>query len=327
MPKAVRFHKLGGPEVLQIEEVQVRHPEACEVAIDVAAVGLNRAESMYYHGHYYENPELPSGLGYEVVGTVTAVGEGVDSSLVGKRIGTVPGYSMNRYPVLGEKAVVPAYDVAELPPSLSSVEGAAVWMQYATAYGALVDFAKVGPGDTVLLTAASSSVGLAAIQVVKAQGAISIATTRTSAKKQQLLDFGADHVIATQEEDLPARVREITDGKLARVAFDPVGGSYIDTLAQAVAPAGTIYLYGALSGEANNYPTGAFVKGISLTGYMLHHSKTPERFDSLKRYVYEHLANGSFKPHVDRTFPFEQAADAYRYLESNQQVGKVVITL
>jgi NADPH2:quinone reductase len=88
-------------------------------------------------------------------------------------------------------------------------------MQYATAYGTLVELAKVGPGDTVLLTAASPSVGLAAIQIVKAQGAISIATTRTSAKKQQLLHFGADHVIATQEEDLPARVREITDGKLA----------------------------------------------------------------------------------------------------------------
>jgi NADPH2:quinone reductase len=327
LPKAVRFHKLGGPEVLQIEEVPVRHPEAGEVAIDVAAVGLNRAESMYYRGNYSQKPEFPSGLGYEVVGTVTAVGEGADSSLIGKRIGTIPLFSMNRYPVLGERAVVPAEDIAELPPSLSSVEGAASWMQYATAYGALVAFAKVGRGDTVLLTAASSSVGLAAIQVVKAQGATSIATTRTSAKKQLLLDLGADHVIATQEEDLPTRVREITDGKLARVAFDAIGGSYIDTLAQAVAPEGTIYLYGLLSEEANIYPVSAFFKAISLTGYMMYQMKAPERFDLMKRYVYEHLANGSFKPHVDRTFPFEQVADAYRYLESNQQVGKVVITL
>lgn len=327
MPKAVRFHKLGGPEVLQVEEVPVRHPKAGEVAIDVEAVGLNRAESMYYRGNYSQQPEFPSGLGYEPVGIVTAVGEGVDSSLIGKRIGTIPTYSMYRYPVLGEKAVVPADNVVELPPSLSSVEGAAVWMQYPTAYGALVEFAKVGPGDAVLLTAATSSVGLAAIQVVKAQGAISIATTRTSAKKQLLLDLGADNVIATQEEDLAARVREITDGKLARVAFDAIGGSYIDTLAQAVAPEGTIYLYGLLSEEANSYPVSAFFKCISLTGYMMHQVTTPERFDSMKRYVYEHLANGSFKPRVDRTFPFEQAADAYRYLESNQQVGKVVITL
>src|ERR1700761_4360407 len=249
MPKAVRFHKLGGPEVLQIEEVPLRHPEAGGVAIDVAAVGLNRAESMHYRGNKCQKPEFPSGLGCEVVGTVPAVGEGLDSSLIGKRIGTIPIYSMNQYPVLGEKAIVPAEAAAELPASLSSVEGARVWMQYPTAYGALVAFAKVGPGDAVLLTAASSSVGLAAIQIVKAQGAISIATTRTSSKKQLLLDLGADHVIATQEEDLPTRVREITDGKLARVAFDAIGGSYIDTLAQAVAPEGTIYLYGLLSEE------------------------------------------------------------------------------
>lgn len=327
MSKAVRFHKLGGPEVLQIEEVQVRPPGAGEVAIDVAAVGLNRAESMYYRGEYFEQPVFPSGLGYEVVGTVTAVGEGVASSLVGKRVGTIPGYSMNQFPVLGEKAVVPAYDVAEIPPSLSSVEGAAVWMQYATAYGALVELAKVGPGDTVLLTAASSSVGLAAIQIVKAQGAISIATTRTSAKKQRLLDFGADHVIATQEEDLAARVQEITGGKLARIAFDAVGGSYVETLAHAMAHEGMIYLYGLLSGEATNYPVSAFVKSIALTGYMLHQLKTPERFEPMKQYIYDHLADGSFKPYVDRIFPFEQAADAYRYLESNQQLGKVVITL
>ncbi len=97
MPKAVRFYKLGGPEVLQIEDVPVRHPEKGEVAIDVAAVGLNRAESMYYRGTYAQKPEFPSGLGYEVVGTVTEVGRGVDSSLIGKRIGTIPVYSMNRY--------------------------------------------------------------------------------------------------------------------------------------------------------------------------------------------------------------------------------------
>src|ERR1700761_6732735 len=121
MPKAVRFHKLGGPEVLQIEEVPVRHPQAGEIAIDVAAVGLNRAESMFYRGNYSQKPEFPSGLGREVVGTVTSIGEGVDSSLIAKRIGTIPVYSMNRYPVLGERAIVPAEAVAELQPSLSYV--------------------------------------------------------------------------------------------------------------------------------------------------------------------------------------------------------------
>lgn len=327
MPKAVQFHQLGGPEVLTIEEVTVREPGPEEVALDVAAVGLNRAESMYFHGQYFEQPQFPAGLGYEAVGTVTAVGPDVDASLVGKRVGTIPGYSMNRFPVLGEKAVVPFAEVAELPPSLSDVEAAAVWMQYATAYGALVELGKVGPGDFVIITAASSSVGLAAIQIVKAQGGTSIATTRTSAKKQQLLDLGADHVIATQEEDLPARVQEITGGKLARIVFDPVGGEYVNVLGQATAKEGTIFLYGMLSGQPTTYPLSSFAKGVALTGYMLTQMKTPERLETMKRYIYERLENGTFKPKVDRTFPLDEAVQAYQYLESNQQVGKVVITI
>lgn len=327
MPKAVRFHQVGGPEVLRIEEVSVREPGKGEVALDVAAVGLNRAESMYFHGQYFEQPQFPSGLGYEAVGTVTAVGPDVDTSLVGKRVGTIPGYSMNRFPVLGEKAVVPFVEVAEVPDSLNDQEAAAVWMQYATAYGALVELGKVGPGDFVIITAASSSVGLAAIQIVKAQGGTSIAATRTSAKKQQLLELGADHVIATQEEDLPARVQEITGGKLARIVFDPVGGDYVNVLAQATATEGTIFLYGMLSGQPTTYPMGGFTKGIALTAYMLTQMKTPERREIMKRYIYDRLADGTFKPKVARSFPLAEAVQAYQYLESNQQVGKVIITV
>lgn len=328
MPKAVRFYALGGPEVLKIEDVPLRQLQKGEIVIDVAAVGLNRAESVFFHGHYIEQPKLPSGLGYEAVGKVTAVGPDVDPSLIGKRVGTIPGFSMNDYPVLAEKAIVPAHEVAELPPTLSDVEAAAVWMQYATAYGALVELGKVGPGDFILITAASSSVGLAAIQIAKAQGAVAIATTRTSSKKQQLLEFGADYVIATEEEDLPARVKEITEGKLARIVFDPVGGDYMDVLAQATAFEGTIFLYGLLSGKPPSYPMSGIWKGVVLAGYyMVSQTKIPGRFERMKRYIYDRLADGSFKPRVDRVFRLEEVVDAYRYLESNRQVGKIVITL
>lgn len=326
MPKAVRFHQFGGPEVLKIEDVTLREPGSGEVALDIAAVGLNRAESMYFHGRYFEQPQFPSGLGYEAVGTVTAVGPDVDKSLIGKQVGTVPGYSMNNFPVLGEKAIVPVYEVAELPPTLSAVEGAAVWMQYATAYGALVELGKAGPGDFVIITAASSSVGLAAIQIVKAQGATAIATTRTSAKRQQLSELGADYVIATEEEDLPSRVDAITAGKLARIVFDPVGGDYVNILAKATAREGTIFVYGMLSGQPTTYPMTGFSKGVSLTGYMLTQMKTPERFDRMKQYIYDRLSEGTFKPKVDRTFAFSEVVEAYKYLESNQQIGKIVIT-
>ncbi len=326
MPKAVRFHELGGPEVLRIEEVALREPGPGEVTLQVAAAGLNRAESMYFHGQYFEQPRLPSGVGYEVVGTVIKVGPDVDPALIGKQFGTIPGYSMNQFPALAEEAVVPASELAELPPTLSPVEGAAVWMQYATAYGALVNIGKVGPGDFVILSAASSSVGLAAIQIARAQGATAIATTRTSGKKQQLLDLGAHHVIATQEEDLPARVSEITGGKGARIVFDPVGGDYVATLAQATAPEGTIFLYGMLSGQPTQYPLTAFGKGIALIGYSMVEMKVPGRLEAMKTYIYDHLMDGTFKPKIAKTFPFTQAAEAYKYLESNEQVGKIVVT-
>ena len=327
MPKAVRFSALGGPEVLRIEDVPVREPGAGEVRLKVAAVGLNRAESMYFHGQSREAPQLPSGLGYEVAGTVEAVGPGVDASLVGRKFATVPGFSMNKFPSLAEQAVVPVNVLGAVPESLSDIEAAAVWMQYGTAYGALVPLGKVRQGDFVIITAASSSVGLAAIQIVKAEGGKSIATTRTSAKKQELLELGADFVIATEEEDLPARVKEITGGAMARVVFDPVGGDYINVLGQATAKGGVIFLYGMLAGKPTPFPMSTFATGVAMYGYSLGQFTQGDRLEAMKKYIYDHVADGSFKPKIAKTFPFAEVVAAYQYLESNQQVGKVVVTL
>ena len=327
MPKAIRFNQLGGPEVLRIEDLPERQPGPGEVQLKVEAVGLNRAESMYYHGLYMEKVNLPSGLGYEAVGKVIAVGLEVDPTLIGKRFGTIPGYSMNQYPVLAEEAVVRADVLAAIPSSFSAVEGAAVWMQYCTAYGALVAFGKVSDGNFVIITAASSSVGLAAIQIVKAQGGISIATTRTSAKRDQLIALGADHVIVTEEEDLVARVQSITRGKGARVVFDPVGGDYINTLAQATANGGTIFLYGMLSGKPTPFPLATFGRTVGMFGYTFGELRGTSEWEAMKKYIYDRLADGSFKPKIARTFPFDQTFEAYRYLESNEQIGKIVITL
>jgi NADPH:quinone reductase-like Zn-dependent oxidoreductase len=327
MPKAIRFNQLGGPEVLRIEDLPERQPGPGEVQLKVEAVGLNRAESMYYHGLYMEKVNLPSGLGYEAVGKVIAVGLEVDPTLIGKRFGTIPGYSMNQYPVLAEEAVVRADVLAAIPSSFSAGEGAAVWMQYCTAYGALVAFGKVSDGNFVIITAASSSVGLAAIQIVKAQGGISIATTRTSAKRDQLIALGADHVIVTEEEDLVARVQSITRGKGARVVFDPVGGDYINTLAQATANGGTIFLYGMLSGKPTPFPLATFGRTVGMFGYTFGELRGTSEWEAMKKYIYDRLADGSFKPKIARTFPFDQTFEAYRYLESNEQIGKIVITL
>jgi NADPH2:quinone reductase len=327
MSRVIRFDQLGGPEVLRFEDIADRRPGPGEVLLKVQAVGLNRAESMYYHGHYMEQPELPSGLGYEAVGTVTAVGDGVDASLMGQRLGTIPGFSMNRYPVLAETAVVPTSVLAPVPESFSAAEGAAVWMQYCTAYGALVPFGKVTRDDFIIITAASSSVGLAAIQIVKAEGGTSIATTRTAAKKDRLLALGADHVIVTDDEDLVTRVAEITGGKGARIVFDPIGGDGVNTLAQATATGGIIFIYGMLSGQPIPFPMAAFGRRIAMFGYTFNELRNTPEWEVMKRYIYDHLVDGTFKPEIARIFPFAETVEAYRYLESNAQIGKVVITL
>jgi NADPH:quinone reductase-like Zn-dependent oxidoreductase len=325
----VRFHEVGGPEVLRIEEEKQKQPGKGEVRLKVQAVGLNRAESLFIRGQYLEPPKLPAGVGYEGAGVVEAVGPDVDKNWVGKRVAIIPSFSMNDYAMLGEEVIAPAAALGEYPAKLSPVEGAAVWMQYLTAYGALIAIAHLGKGDFVVIPAASSSVGIAATQIAKVEGAISIATTRKNNKKPELLSLGADHVIATEEEDIVARVREITDGKGARVIFDPVAGPFLEKLAEAAAIGGTIFEYGLLSMQPTPFPlVTALGKGLSIRGYTLFEiTLHPERLRAAKKYVYDRLADGRFHPKVARIFPFAQTVEAYKYLESNAQVGKVVITV
>jgi NADPH:quinone reductase-like Zn-dependent oxidoreductase len=329
MPKIVRFHQIGGPENLKLEDLPSAQPGKGEARIRVHAAGLNRAESMFFHDAYVEQPQLPARLGYEVAGVVEAVGEGVDKRWIGKKVATIPSFSQNRYGTLGEEALVPATALGEYPANLSTVEASAIWMQYLTAYGALVMAGGVKTGDFVSIPAASSSVGLAAIQIAKAEGATAIAVTRSSKKRAELLALGADHIIATEEEDYVARIKEITGGKGVRLTFDPVAGPFVEKLAAAAAKGGIIFEYGALSGEPTPFPLfTALSKSLSIRGYtLLAITQDPELIEKAKKYVFDRLADGRFVPKIAKTFPFAQTIEAYRYLESNQQVGKVVITV
>jgi NADPH:quinone reductase-like Zn-dependent oxidoreductase len=327
--KIIRFHKTGPAEVLQFDELPLPEPGPGEVRLGVKALGLNRAEVMFRNGQYLETPVLPAKNGYEAAGVIDAVGEGVDSSWIGKTVSTVPGtFKLSDHGVYGEVAVVPLKAIAEYPASLSYEQGAAIWMQYLTAYGALIWLAKIAKGDFVVITAASSSVGIAAIEMVKAEGAISIAVTRTAAKKAQLLELGADHVIVSDEEDLVARINEITSGKGARVVFDPIGGPILEKLAAATAYQGIIVEYGALAPEPTPYPLFAGLsKGLTIRAYTLFELSTDPVFPKAKQYIFDHLASGAYKPLIDKTFPFGEIVAAHRYLESNAQVGKIVVTL
>lgn len=329
MPSIIRFHQLGGPEVLTIDDVPLQEPGKGEVRLRVLAAGLNRAEVLFTRGQYLEQPKLPSRIGYEVAGVVDAVGDGVDAGWLGKRAATIPAFSMGPHGTLGEQAVVPAYALAEYPANLSAEQAAASWMQYMTAYGALVYYSKVGPGDFVSLPAASSSVGLAAIQIVRDAGATAIAVTRKSAKKDELIALGAQHVIASEEEDYIARVNEITGGKGARITFDPVAGPFVEKLAAAAAQEGVIFIYGGLSMQPTPFPLfQSFRNAVSLRAYSLREiTMKPDRLAPAKKFVFDRLADGRFVPKIARTFAYKDTVEAYRYLESNQQVGKVVITV
>jgi NADPH:quinone reductase-like Zn-dependent oxidoreductase len=327
--KIVRFHKTGGPEVLQFDELPLPEPATGEVRLRVKAIGLNRAEIMFRLGRYLVQPKLPSKIGYEASGIVEAAGPGVDATWLGKTVSTIPAFLASDYGVYGEVAIVPVSAIATYPERLSFEKGTAIWMQYLTAYGALIHQGHLAKGDFVLITAASSSVGIAAIEIAKAEGAISIATTRTSRKKAELLSLGADHVIATEEEDLAARVNQITAGKGARIAFDPVGGKGLEALAAAAAPSGIIFEYGALASGPTPYPLfAALSMHLTIKGYTLFEIvNDPAALAVAKEYVYSHLASGAFQPRIDRVFPFDQIVEAHRYMESNVQIGKIVMTV
>jgi NADPH:quinone reductase-like Zn-dependent oxidoreductase len=329
MSRIVRFHRLGGPEVLQIDELDIGSPKAGELRLRVRAIGLNRAEAMFRSGAYVEQPAPPSKLGYEAAGEIEAIGEGVTGFAVGDAVSTMPAFSMTEYGVYGDAAIVPAHAVVKHPADLSWSEAASIWMQYLTAYGALIEAGGLCANDAVVITAASSSVGLAAIQIVNGAGATSIAVTRTSAKRDALEKAGAKHVIVAEEQDLAAEVMRITKGEGARLVFDPIGGPGVEALAAAAAVGGTIFLYGALSSEPTLFPLfTSFRKQLILRGYTLF-SVTGDagKRERGARFVLDGLAAGRLRPIIARSFPLEQIVEAHRYLESNAQIGKIVVTV
>jgi NADPH:quinone reductase-like Zn-dependent oxidoreductase len=329
MTRVVRFHEIGGPEVLRIDNIDVPPPGPGEICIRVQALGLNRAESMFRQGIYVVAPQFPERLGYEAAGIVETLGVGVEGFAPGDVVSVIPPLLMPRWPAYGELATFPAELVVKHPSSLSIEEAAASWMQYVTAYGAMVDVAKLAKGEFVVITAASSSVGLAAIQIANRIGAVPIATTRTQAKRQAILDAGAAHVIVTDEEDLVARVRDITASAGARVVFDPVAGPAVERLAEAMADGGILIEYGLLSGEPTPFPLfQALTRSLTVRGYVYSEIvKDPAKRAAAKTFILEGLGSGALRPIIDRTFPFDAIVEAHRYLESNQQMGKIVVTL
>jgi NADPH:quinone reductase-like Zn-dependent oxidoreductase len=330
MARTVRFHEIGGPEVMQLEDLETREPGPGEVRIRVDAIGVNRAEALFRRDEYIEPVKrIPGRLGSEAAGVIEAVGPDVIGFEDGQAVSSVPAFSQNDYGVYAEQAIVPAAALLHRPDGVDAVSGAAVWMPYLTAYGALVEVGGMRAGDVVVLNAASSSPGLAAIHTANRVGATPIAVTRTRAKKERLVKEGAAEVIVSDEEDVAGRVLALTGGKGAEYVFDAVAGPGVTDLARVVAPGGTLLLYGALSGQPTPYPGFALgMPALNIRTYtVLETTKDPRRLRRAEAFVASGLRSGAFRPVVDRRFPLEEIVQAHRHMESNTQFGKIVVTV
>lgn len=329
MSKVVRFHQIGGPEVLQFDDVEVAAPQAGEVQIRVKALGINRAEVMYRTGQYVIDPVFPAKLGYEASGEVIAVGAGVNAFSVGDAVSVIPAFSFAEYGMYGEVVNAPVHAVARNPAGVTHEEAAATWMMFVTAYGALINYGKLKSGDTVVIGAATSSVGLAAIQVANMVGARTIALTRSKEKERTLREVGADHVLLGDDPNLTDAILRATDFSGARVVFDPVGGPNARNIIRAMSHDGIYYQYGALDSRDIPVPVMEILtKHIVIQGYELFEITTdPNKLEQAKAFISEGLASKALRPVIDRVFRFDDIAEAHRYMEAGNQIGKIVVAL
>lgn len=329
MSKIVTFNRTGGPDVLEISDITVPAPAAHEVQIRVRAIGINRAEVMYRSGQYVIEPQFPARLGYEASGIVEAVGSDISEFAAGDKVSVIPAFMFSEYGMYGELVNAPAHAVVKHPENLSFAQAAASWMMFITAYGALLEYGDLQKGQYALLGAASSSVGIAAIQLANMVGAHPIALSRSSKKRDVLINAGACAVIATAEQDLTQELNALTDGKGVNLVFDPVGGPDAAKIARAMAMNGRFFQYGALDSRDLSIPVMDILgKHLVFQGYELFEITTdPEKMARAKAFVYQGLASGALKPVIDKVFSFENIADAHHYMESNGQIGKIIVTL
>lgn len=327
MPNTLICDLVDGRPQLVLRELPEIEPGPGEVRYRVQAIGLNRADLLYMQGGHYTPSAFPMRIGYEACGVVDAVGAGVAEFKVGDRVSAVP-FGDPKYCVAGESAITPARFLAPWPGGYSAEEAAATWMQYMTAYFPLKEVSTLAAGDVVLITAASSSAGLGAIQLAKYLGARVIATTRTSDKRDFLLGVGADLVVATAEENLAKRILEWTDNRGVRVVYDAVAGPFMGQYAEAVTKEARIFVYGALGGAATiECPILPLIrKGATIELYsLINYLQEPAAVERGREFIWNAIRTGAFRPIVDRVFALEQAMEAYAYMSAGAQKGKIVL--
>jgi len=326
--RTVMFKGTGDASILDIVDVPARDPGPGEVRIRVTSCGLNRADANYRQGRYLVRSPGESRSGFEGAGIIEAVGAGV-TLRVGDRVGVLPTlFNVVSEGAAADSMTVSATAVAPTPNAVGDADAGAIWMQYLTAWGALIDIAAIAAGDWVVVPAASSSVGIAAIQLCRVHGARVIATTTSAEKVTVLRRFEPDAIVETRAEPYVERVLEITGGKGARVIFDPIYGPIVNDHIRAACSEAIVFVYGALDPRPLELGLGGMLrKNIRLQGFTLGPLlKNPARRARAIAGITQHLEARDFAPVIDSYFPLDRIQDAHRRLESNQQVGKVVVT-
>ncbi len=320
--KAVRFHRFGGPEVLVWEEVPEPAVGPRDVLIRVAAAGVNFSDLMRRAGVYNPKLRLPHAEGVEAAGTVERVGAEVEGPRPGDRVMAMPFGGCQ-----AELVVAPESLVYPIPPGLGMEQAAALPLASLTAYHLLRTGAAIRPGESVLIHAAASSVGILAVQLAKIFGARVFATASTDAKLEAVRALGADETINYAREDFVTAVLARTDDQGVDAVLDCVGGEVLARSAEALAPGGRLLVYGRASGQPGTLSGDVILlRNLSVLG--LHLGRRPWRPDMHGEAFLEILklvTAGRLRVLVDRTFPMSEVAAAHAYLHARRAIGKVVL--
>lgn len=337
MSRIIRFTRFGAADVLRCEERPEPTPANGEVQVRVEAIGISWYDVLWRQNLAPSQVRLPSGIGHEMAGVITAVGEGVDDVAVGDRVASFPATSPNDHPVYGDLIVLPRSAITRYPQVLTPIEASVHYTPLLIAYFAYVDLARARPGQTALVTDASHCAGPAFVQLGKALGLRVFAATRQPEQRDCLLGLGAEKVIVTEEQDLVLQVGKYTDGRGVDMVLDGMGGPQMSLLGDVLAPRGSLVLYGLQGGNQTPFPAcAAFKKNIqfhlhcvsNFTGKPelgIHQDQVAlqRALTDINRFT----AEGVLTPQIIKVYPFDQVVEAHRYMDTCPCGGRVVLDL
>jgi NADPH:quinone reductase-like Zn-dependent oxidoreductase len=313
---------------IRLDDVSVSEPGPGEIRIDVEAFSLNFGDFHLFENKYVFSMDLPARFGDECAGIVDAVGEGVHGLSMGDRVSTIP-WMNEGYGVDGEFAIVPERFAARYPENLSPEEACSIWVPYLTAYYALFEISAVTADDYVLITAASSSAGMAAMDMCRMVGARTIGTSRTNSKREFLLDVGFDHVIAQSDGNVSEEIMEFTGGRGARIIYDPIGGQLVQDYARGLGQEAIIFLYGGMDPTPTVVPEIEMIhRAAIIRPYSVYnHIYDKEARDRGVKFIYDALVSGGLEARVEDVYPLEEFRQAFeRQRSSTTRRGKLVIS-